>query len=99
MKSNRWSAAGVGMAEPGESADMPRRLWRGPPDRLSWTSLDGGQRTVGYTPRELEEIEAVALRAEACGIDPRRVLAALGVDPLTFEIRARRPLTRTGGKA
>ena len=77
---------------------MPRRSRRGPPYRYSSMSLGGGERTLGYTARELEEIEAVALRAEACGIDPRRVLAALGVDPLTFETAARRPRARAGSE-
>ncbi len=33
---------------------------------------------------ELEEIAAIARRAEVLGLDPRRVLTALGVDPLTY---------------
>jgi hypothetical protein len=44
---------------------------------------------MGDAKRELEEIAAVARRAEALGVDPRRVLAALGIDPQLLETLAR----------
>ena len=55
-------------------------VWRGPRDRAPADGSKGDDRTAGYTRRDLEEVVAQAGRAERRGIDPRRVLAALGVD-------------------
>ena len=66
---------------------MQRRSWRQPPGRSYAGNLDGAGSTSGLTGGELAEILAIARRAESRGLDPRRVLVALGVDPLALEMR------------
>jgi hypothetical protein len=62
-------------------------MWRPAPDRSYAANLDGAESTSGLTGGELAEILAIVRRAESRGFDPRRVLVALGVDPLTLVTR------------
>lgn len=66
---------------------MPRHSWRHPPDPSLSSRMDVSEGAGGHTGDDLEQIFAIARRAESLGFDPRRVLAALGVDPLTFAMR------------
>jgi len=50
---------------------------------------NGGDSGGGYSAAELHEISAIVGRAARSGIDPERVLVALGVDPLSLLGRSR----------